>query len=101
MMGQTACTFSNRAPRNRHLNDELQPKQTDQIRRAASQCGVFKLAYQIVAVRENETVRYERTSILIAIAKARIWSTEGWQVYITDGEGRMLEAAEFEKLLAA
>jgi hypothetical protein len=59
------------------------------------------LAYQIVAVRENETVRCERNSVLIAIAKARVWTSEGWQVVITDEEGRTLEAGEFDKLLAA
>jgi hypothetical protein len=50
------------------------------------------LAYQIVAVRENETVKCERSSVLIAIAKARVWTSE---------DGRTLEPAEFDKLLAA
>jgi hypothetical protein len=59
------------------------------------------LAYQIVAIRENETVTCERSSVLIAIAKARVWASEGWQVVITDGDGRTLEPAEFDKLLAA
>jgi hypothetical protein len=59
------------------------------------------LAYQIVAIRENETVRCERSSVLIAIAKARVWVSEGWQVAITDGDGRTLEPADFDKLLAA
>jgi len=63
--------------------------------------GVAKMAYQIVAVRENETVTCERMSVLIAIAKARVWTSEGWQVVITDAEGRTLEPAEFDKLLAA
>jgi hypothetical protein len=59
------------------------------------------LAYQIVAVRENETVKCERSSVLIAIAKARVWASEGWQVVITDEAGKTLEAAEFDKMLAA
>jgi hypothetical protein len=59
------------------------------------------LAYQIVATRENETVRCERISVLIAIAKARVWISEGWQVVITDKEGRTLDSGEFDKLLAA
>jgi hypothetical protein len=63
--------------------------------------GVDELAYQIVAVRENETVRCERISVLIAIAKARVWTSEGWQVVITDAEGKTLEPADFDKLLAA
>ena len=59
------------------------------------------MAYQIVAVRENETVRWKRTSVLIAIAKARVWTDEGWQVVVTDEEGRTLEPAEIDKPLAA
>ena len=59
------------------------------------------MSYQIVATRENETVRCERNSVLIAIAKARVWTSEGWQVAITDEAGRMLEPAEFDRLLAA
>lgn len=59
------------------------------------------MAYQIVAIRENETVKCERSSVLIAIAKARVWASEGWQVVITDEAGKTLEAAEFDKMLAA
>lgn len=59
------------------------------------------MAYQIVATRENEKVSCERSSVLIAIAKARVWTSEGWQVVVTDEEGRTLEPAEFDKLLAA
>ncbi|HEV7634336.1 MAG TPA: hypothetical protein VGO54_02755 [Bradyrhizobium sp.] len=59
------------------------------------------MSYQIVATRENETVRCERNSVLIAIAKARVWTGEGWQVAITDEAGTTLEPAEFDRLLAA
>ncbi len=59
------------------------------------------LAYQIVAVRENETVKCKRTSVLIAIAKARVFTSEGWQVVITNADGKTLEPAEFDKLWAA
>jgi len=68
---------------------------------AGSFRGVQQLAYQIVAIRENETVKCERSSVLIAIAKARVWTSEGWKVSITDQDGRTLEPAEFDKLLAA
>jgi hypothetical protein len=54
------------------------------------------LVYRIVAARENETVKWERTSELIAVAKARVWTSEGWHVEITDDEGRTLDPAEFE-----
>jgi hypothetical protein len=46
------------------------------------------LAYTITAQRENETVRSERVSELIAIAKARVWASEGWLVVISDGNGK-------------
>jgi len=59
------------------------------------------LAYKMIAERENETVRVERQSRLIIVAKARVWASEGWNVVILDGEGKSYEPAEFEKLLAA
>jgi hypothetical protein len=44
------------------------------------------MTYRIVAERENETVRMDRTSSLMAIAKARVWASEGWDVTIIVGE---------------
>src|SRR3977135_2158993 len=40
------------------------------------------MTYRIVAERENETVRMDRASSLIAVAKARVWASEGWDVTI-------------------
>ena len=40
------------------------------------------MAYRIVAERENETVRMDRVSSLMAVAKARVWASEGWDVTI-------------------
>ena len=40
------------------------------------------MAYSIVAERENETVRMDRMSSLMAMAKARVWASEGWDVTI-------------------
>jgi hypothetical protein len=60
-----------------------------------------QLAYRMVAEREGSTVSVERESQLIIVAKARIWVSEGWQVVITDADGKSYEAAEFESLLAA
>jgi hypothetical protein len=40
------------------------------------------MAYQIVAERGNETVRMDRSSSLLAVAKARVWASEGWEVTI-------------------
>jgi hypothetical protein len=40
------------------------------------------MAFEIVAERDSETVRMKRNSSLIAIAKARVWASEGWSVTI-------------------
>ena len=40
------------------------------------------MAYRIVAERGNETVRMDRGSSLMAVAKARVWASEGWEVTI-------------------
>jgi len=55
----------------------------------------------MIAERDNETVKVERQSSLIIVAKARIWASEGWRVVITDGDGKSYAPAEFEKLSAA
>jgi hypothetical protein len=59
------------------------------------------MAYKIVAQKDEVTVRSERNSLLIAAAKARIWAEEGWDVSVTDGEGKKLERAELDGLFAA
>ena len=59
------------------------------------------MVYRIIAKREHETVKSENKSLLIAAAKARVWTSEGWQVVITDGDGTSLDPAGFEKLFAA
>jgi hypothetical protein len=55
----------------------------------------------MIAKRENETVKCERISLLITVAKARVWVSEGWQVTITDDEGKVFAPAEFKDLLLA
>ena len=42
------------------------------------------MAYKIVAEREDLTVRMEQDSILFAIAKARIFASDGWNIVVTD-----------------
>ena len=44
------------------------------------------MAFEIVAERESEIVRMKRNSSLMAIAKARVWASEGWNVTIVAGE---------------
>ena len=40
------------------------------------------MTYRIFAERGNETVRMDRSSSLMAVAKARVWASEGWRVTI-------------------
>jgi hypothetical protein len=59
------------------------------------------LAYKMIAERDNETVKVEKKSSLIIVAMARIWASEGWQVVITDADGKSYAPDEFDQLLAA
>ncbi|NVN85442.1 MAG: hypothetical protein HXX15_05060 [Rhodopseudomonas sp.] len=56
------------------------------------------MAYTISAARENEKMESERASSLIAIAKARVWASEGWRVVIIDAQGREYLPAQFDDL---
>jgi hypothetical protein len=56
------------------------------------------LAYTIVAEKDNATVKTERNSLLIAVAKARVWADEGWHVVVAGDDGKPLDPAEFDKL---
>ena len=53
------------------------------------------------AERENETVRMDRTSSLMAIAKARVWASEGWDVTIIVGEENEIAPPDARTLLFA
>jgi hypothetical protein len=44
------------------------------------------MRFEIVAEKESETVRMKRNSSLLAIAKARVWASEGWNVTIVVDE---------------
>ena len=57
------------------------------------------MAYRIVAERENETVRMDRMSSLMALAKARVWASEGWEVTIIVRDEDELALAQAERLL--
>jgi hypothetical protein len=63
--------------------------------------GTFNVAYKMVAERDNAKVRVERESRLLIFAKAKIWASEGWDVVVTDSEGKTYEPSEFEKLSMA
>jgi hypothetical protein len=68
---------------------------------AAVDRGRAALAYGMIAERENETVKSERSSLLIAVAKARVWASEGWQVIVTDGDGKAFALPELEQLVSS
>jgi hypothetical protein len=53
------------------------------------------MRFEIVAERESETVRMRRDSSLIAIAKARVWASEGWNVTIVVDENAAGISEEF------
>jgi hypothetical protein len=59
------------------------------------------VVYRIVMENGNETIKVERNSLLMVIAKARVWSQEGWNVVVTDGDGKVIDPSEFDRLLAA
>jgi hypothetical protein len=39
--------------------------------------------------------------LIIAVAKARVFASEGWQVTITTDDGKVFTPAAFDTLLAA
>jgi hypothetical protein len=57
------------------------------------------MAYRIVAERDNETVRMDRMSSLVAVAKARVWASEGWDVTIIVRDEDELAPVETDRLL--
>jgi hypothetical protein len=52
----------------------------------------------MTAERDNEKANSRNTSLFIAVAKARVWASEGWQVVVTDGTGKTFTPDEFEGL---
>jgi hypothetical protein len=52
----------------------------------------------MTAERDNEKAKSRNTSLFIAVAKARVWASEGWQVVVTDGTGKTFTPDEFEGL---
>jgi hypothetical protein len=52
----------------------------------------------MMAERDNEKAQSRSVSLFIAVAKARVWASEGWQVVVTDDSGRTFTPAEFEDL---
>jgi len=59
------------------------------------------MAYRIVAERENETVKMHRNSELLAVAKARVWASEGWAVTIVVADESPIAPSEERRFLLA
>jgi hypothetical protein len=59
------------------------------------------MTYRIVAERDNETVRMDRMSSLMALAKAKVWASEGWEVTIIVQDGAELAPLDTDRLLLA
>ena len=59
------------------------------------------MAYRIVAERGNETVRMDRSSSLMAVAKARVWASEGWEVTIIVCDQDVVAPAETNRRMLA
>jgi len=59
------------------------------------------MTYRIVAERGCETVRMERASSLMAVAKARVWASEGWHVTIIVRDKDELDDADVEPMALA
>jgi hypothetical protein len=81
-----------------HPAGELWPKRGCKQETARLWLGKL-MVYKIVAERENQKLQSERASVLIAIAKARVWASEGWQVVVTDGSGTAFVPEEFDDLV--
>lgn len=56
------------------------------------------MPYKIIAERDNETMRSLRSSVFVAVAKGRVWASEGWRVVITDDSGRDFVPDQFDQL---
>ena len=68
---------------------------------AIRECGCRDSRPRNTLPPSRRRVKVERESRMIIAAKARIWASEGWNVVITDGEGKTYRPADFEKLLRA
>ncbi|QDL95789.1 hypothetical protein FLL57_00040 [Rhodopseudomonas palustris] len=59
------------------------------------------MPYTITAIRQDEKMRCVRDSALIALAKVRIWESEGWDVVVAGEDGRTFGTAQLDAHVAA
>ena len=76
--------FDPASPPNEHRPGELQSNAVITVHPVQSMGN--DMTFEIVAERDFETVTMKRSSSLIAIAKARVWASEGWTVKIVVSE---------------
>ncbi|WP_041798454.1 hypothetical protein [Rhodopseudomonas palustris] len=58
------------------------------------------MPYTVTATRQDEKMQSVRNSSLIALAKARVWESEGWRVMIATPDGRQHDIAQLDELTA-
>jgi hypothetical protein len=64
-------------------------------------CGIaLAVTFIVHASRRDEVATTFRLSAAVAIAKARTFADDGWDVFITDPDGRRYYPSEFEGLLS-
>jgi hypothetical protein len=56
-------------------------------------------AFTIVASKDGETVTTVRLGPKISVEKARALLADGWQVHITDSDGRQYMPDQFDQVL--
>lgn len=57
-------------------------------------------AFTIQASRDDETVTTVLIGPTITVAKARMLHKQGWQVHVTDADGRQYGPEKFHRLLS-
>src|ERR1700676_5091631 len=97
--GRYLPNFGRPRPQSRHRPGELPTNPPATVWPLYS-VGGCRMRFEIVAEKESETVRMKRDSSLIAIAKARVWASEGWDVTIVVDESAPASAEEFSLSLA-
>ncbi|MCG6205347.1 hypothetical protein LPW26_11905 [Rhodopseudomonas sp. HC1] len=86
-----------RASQNRHRGGELRPKPSARFDARLRQ-ETPRLPYTVTAIRDDEKMQSVRNSALIALAKARVWESEGWRVSIDGPDGRKHAVAQLDAI---
>jgi hypothetical protein len=57
-------------------------------------------AFTIHATKDGDTVSTVRIGPTVTVARARTLLKEGWQVHVTDADGRQYGPGQFDQLLS-